>query len=369
MVKQWLTTGSLWMMGGLLTASAGIAHADIKYVAETRMGTGDAAAKPMMVITTAIMKGAQRTETATSFGPMSMTTVELKLCDKQQSIKLNSALKIYTVTPFEQKPSTTATNTPEAAAGDNGGQRGTGKMIMTSSVKDLGEETIADVKTEHYLITMRMQSSGCAGNGDTSFKEEIWVGPDLTTELNCDVAQVDPAVMSHVRASNCKMSFEYHGDTDAYRKIMSGIIMRMKMYMGDTDKPSMVQEVSSLSRAKLEDSLFAVPADYKQVSEKEFQDAQSRAMMQAMMEQAKKGAGNNGAGGDNGAGNNQGGGDQGNGANNGNGGNDNNGGNKAEGDQGNKGNDGNNGDNGNNGQQEEPKKKKKRKLPFGLPKF
>lgn len=368
MSKQWLMTNSLWMMGGLLMASAGIAQADIKYVTETRMGAagGDAAAKPMMVITNAIMKGAQRTETVQSFGPMNMSTVELKLCDKQQSIKLNSALKIYTVTPFEQKPSTTATNTTEAAAADNGGQRGTGKMIMTSSVKDLGQETVADVKTAHYLITMRMQSSGCAGNGDTNIKEEIWVGPDLTTELNCDIAPVDPAVMSRIRSGNCKMSFEYHGDTDAYRKVMSGIIMRMKMYMGDTDKPTMVQEVTSLSRAKLEDSLFAVPADYKQVSEKEFQEAQSRAMMQAMMEQTKKAAGNNGAGGDNG---NQGDagkdGDGANNGNNGNGGNDNNG-NKADGD---KGNDGNNGDNGNNGQQEEPKKKKKRKLPFGIPKF
>jgi hypothetical protein len=208
-----------------------------------------------------------------------------------QTIRLEPRLKLYTITTDEQGNATAGASQTAGAAQPGAAKANTGKVVVTSNVQDLGEEEIAGHKARHYMISMRMQSSGCAGDADHSTKMEIWTS-DIPDAVPCNNAGPDYSAMMGTARPACKMSFEQKGDVAALAKAYRGLIMRMKMYNGD--KVTMTQEVTMVSRAKLTDDPFAVPADYKQVSEQEFQQAQSRAMMEAMMEQAKAGAGNEG---------------------------------------------------------------------------
>jgi hypothetical protein len=66
----------------------------------------------------------------------------------------------------------------------------------------------------------------------------------------------------------------------------------MKMYDQAGTKEVMTQEMTALSEAKLDDTMFTVPAGFKQVSTKEYDDARQQAMMKGM--QASMGLGNAG---------------------------------------------------------------------------
>jgi hypothetical protein len=58
----------------------------------------------------------------------------------------------------------------------------------------------------------------------------------------------------------------------------------MKMLDPKTNKPSMTQEVTMLTRAKQDDNLFAIPAGYREVKAEEFQKLKSQAMIQKMLQ-------------------------------------------------------------------------------------
>lgn len=280
---QQLSAGVL-VAGGLLMQMMSV-QADLKHTRETRMGQ-DPKAAPMQAITTYVRKNARREEMRQSYGPVQMNSVTLTLCEKKQSIRLDPKLKIYTVAslddngmPIPDAPATPAPRDTDPA--------GTGKVVMTTSVKDLGEETIAGFKTRHYMITNQIQMSGCVGDTNTNTKMEIWVA-DIREPMACETGDGDVSKAYSSMKPNCKVTFEQKGDKDAYSKAFNGMIVRMKMYNGD--KVMMIQDTTSLSQAKIEDdSLFTVPADYKKVSDDEFQKAQSKAMMDAMMSGAQQG--------------------------------------------------------------------------------
>src|SRR5207245_1884733 len=67
------------------------------------------------------------------------------------------------------------------------GPKGTGKMIITTDAQDLGEEEVAGVKTRHWMMSVRTQSSGCAGDADATIKMEVWTAPGITGAAPCPV--------------------------------------------------------------------------------------------------------------------------------------------------------------------------------------
>ena len=283
---------------GVLLMTAPAVRADIKYTQVMRMAedAGNKNQQPLNSTTKYVRQGAERMETTMQMGPVKMQNISIRLCEKKQTIKIEPRLKIYTIAedaPAKPAGATTAADKPTEAKTN---KSGTGKMIITTNVQDLGEEEIAGFKTRHYMLTMRMQSSGCAGDSDNTMKMEIWTA-DIRDAVPCEQTGVDYKSMLGTSAKpTCQIDFEQKGDVAAVTKAYTGLVMRMKMYNGD--KVSMIQEVSMLSQAKLTDDPFTIPAGYKQVSEEEFQKAQSQAMMQAIMEQAKNGQAGNGEDGD-----------------------------------------------------------------------
>lgn len=264
----------------MVSAMASGAHADIKYTQETRMNEEQNAQAPTSVMIRSVSPDAERTEMRSTYGKMQVNNVTIRLCAKNQEIQIDDALKIYAIKPLNE----TVTDKPDDAKSDakpdeKAGAK-TGKIISTYVVKDLGEEMVAGFKTRHYLTTTDLKFSGCVGNNEMESKVEIWVS-DIQDATPC-AAKFDPATAYAAMAKgDCKMSFEQKGDVDAYSKIYKGIILRQKIY--DGGKVLMTQEVTSLSQAKLDNTLFTIPADYKKVTPEEFQTAQSAAMMKAMM--------------------------------------------------------------------------------------
>jgi hypothetical protein len=269
---------------GVLAASP--SHADIKYTQVMKMADGT----PANSITKYVKQNAERTETNMKFGPVEMKTISIRLCEKNQSFKIDPRLKIYTLENSGSGAGETgaAQNGASAKPAGNTGAAGTGKMTVTSTVQDLGTGKVAGFETRHYMITSKMQSSGCAGNSSLDSKMEVWVA-DIRDAVPCQQNGPNYAEMAGGNSrSDCKIAFEQKGDTAAISKVYSGLVMRMKMYNGN--QVIATQEVSMLSQAKLDDEPFAVPADYKQVSEQEFQQAQQRAMMEAMTQQTQAAA-------------------------------------------------------------------------------
>jgi hypothetical protein len=267
-MKNWLVVLGVLGVGGM-------AHGDIKYATETTIA-GAPAGTPKTVTLRAVKPNFERSETTQKFGPMETKTVSLRECGKKQTIQLAPDLKIYAVIP------------DYGSEGDAGGGTGstpgankptTGKMVMTYAVKDLGEETILNFKTRHYMIETEMVSSGCAGNGTTKLKQEIWVS-DVRDANPCPNENSITSMSQAMSRRDCKIEVETKGDFEKYTEIYKGLVLRQIMYNGDA--PFMTIEVTMLSQAKLGDELFTIPADFKKVSPEEFQKAQSEAMVKAM---------------------------------------------------------------------------------------
>jgi hypothetical protein len=278
------------------------AQADVKYTESVKMDMGAAGGGMNNSTTTFIADGAQRIENVTQYGPVKMNDITVTVCAKKKTYKIDPDLKIYTATDITEGGHT-APARQGAAPATGGGKKGTGKISSTVNVKYLGEETLSNRKCRHYLIETAMKMEGCAGDGETHSKMEIWVTDYKLPVFDCGERPYETGMPQRMPHNNCDISFEQHGDTKAMADAYRGLIMRMKMYSPGQDGKDMVitREVTGLYDAKLPASTFEIPADYKLVSDQDFQKARSDAMMKGMMSGAGAAGGhdNNGDANDN----------------------------------------------------------------------
>jgi len=282
------------ILGGALCVPALFAvpvQADIKYTQVTSMpmgsGQGDKEAmQPLSTITTYVRQGEQRTDTTQQMGPAKLSETILNFCEKKKSVRMDPALKIYTTgsagTGSDAGDSATQTGKDPEAKETNTAKKGTGKLISTISLQDLGVETVAGYKARHYMITNRLQTSGCAGNSDFTTKQEIWMADVPMPEFSCGPSLVTTEVPGQASREDCVTTYEQKGDVQVYSNALKGIVVKMKMYDAKTNKVTMAQETTMVSLAKLEDGDFAIPAGFRQVSGEEYEKARQQAMMKAI---------------------------------------------------------------------------------------
>jgi hypothetical protein len=282
-------------LAGLLAAalSAPPARADLRYTTETKLGaaasTGnaeqDAAAAKMMptLRTTTFYKNMnERQETRMNMmGMYEANEVTLTLCDQQQTYSMDPALKIYTVAPIGGGTFQPPSQAPGKPAKTE--KTGEGKLITTFSVQDLGTEKLQNLDTRHSLVTVRTQTSGCLGAADATVKFEVWVAPKQITP--CPARYAPSRVVAG--PNGCSITYEVKGDTKGMEKAMGGMVVQQKFYIDD--KASMTQELRDYSEAALDAALFTVPADYKKVTQAEYDKAKAEAMRKAMMGGLKTG--------------------------------------------------------------------------------
>jgi hypothetical protein len=272
------------------------ARADVRYTTETQIGDKaaapdggdsgkkDAAPAPTIRTATFVKGKRERVETAMEMGPVKSNTVTLTICeaDKRQIITMDPDLKLYTVAPMDSGGASGegATAAPGETAKPSNEKEDTGRVVTTYDIKDMGMEKVGDINAHHYLLTLRIERSGCAGKGDSTMKMETWVAPGQLGGLSCPERAPSTTPQTRRNDKGCRITFETKGDSSLMQDVFKGMVVRQRMYSGD--KVAMTQEVKEISSAALEESLFAPPADYKQVPEKEYADAKRKALMAGM---------------------------------------------------------------------------------------
>jgi hypothetical protein len=262
------------------------AHADIKYTQATTMGD-DPKAAPMIHNAHFVAPGKERNETEITMGSYQYKEAVITLCQPKQTIHIDDALKIYAI----EDGFVSAPNTPPAPGKHQEPQEksGTGKIAINVKITDLQPEKVAGWDTKHYMVEMHLENSGCVGNGSSDMKMELWVA-DVKDAHGCKAPVDYGAIIGRPEGGKCKITFEMSGDYTRFADVWSGLIMRQKMYDKD-GKVTMVQEITSLSQAKLDDSIFVIPDGYTKLSIDDYNKQRQQAMMNAVM----GGAGNNAA--------------------------------------------------------------------------
>ena len=278
--KSWMLASCLLIAG----TSVG-ARADIKYTqVNSTPFSDDGTLKPMMTMTTFTRAGQQRVDSSVQIAGFKQLETNVTTCAKHQRVTWDAALKIYTVESLDKNGQVVQPAAPaDNHTSSQPAKHDTGKIVSTINVKALGTETVAGRLARHYLLNFDVQEYGCAGKDHIHTKQEIWIADVVIPAFDCG-SRLDVAALSHAQfKSDCDCAFEQKGDISALANAYKGVIVKMKMFDGDSTKVIMAQETTMISQAKLTDADFNVPDGFKLLSEKEYQQARSKAMMHAMM--------------------------------------------------------------------------------------
>jgi hypothetical protein len=233
------------------------ALADVKIKARQTMGG-------QTYENTTYIKG-KRQRTERDMGPIKM--VDLMQCDLKRSVQMNPAAKTYIINLFNQAVEDTnqMTQTTSAAKKD-GVVRAGGTVTMTVTYRDTGEtRKMFGYAARRIITTIETVSSpdSCAPN---SSKMEIdgWY-IDAAFVLDCQ-NDVYKGGYSSYQKQGCQDKYV----TKTVGSAKRGYPVYEKMTMFDqSGKETMtsVTEVIELSQATLDQALFEVPSDYREVSD------------------------------------------------------------------------------------------------------
>src|SRR5215203_3434602 len=239
------------LITGMISATT--AAADVKIKAKQTMGG-------QSYDNTTYIKGKRQRSEA-----MNGMSISLTQCDLRRGVTLNAQTKTYMVNPFaDAAVQTTAKTTP--VVDKNGVVQAGGHVTMTITTKDTGErKQMFGFTARHLIITMETVSSPDACNKtNTKMQTDGWY-IDAEFVLDCDYGNQGHGGYSG-KSGGCKDRYEMKTVGTPKR----GYPVYEKMTMFDEsgkETMSMVNEVVELSKATLEQALFEVPADYREVSD------------------------------------------------------------------------------------------------------
>jgi hypothetical protein len=202
----------------------------------------------------------QRTETMNGM----MTTITQ--CDFGRSLVLYPQTKTYMVNLFDdgsvakpERPTDTKSVKTQTTSG--------GVVTTTTTIKDTGErKQMFGYTARHLIITMETESSPDACNKTkTKMETDGWY-IDFANDFSCQVTPASSQNYKTQKPGGCMD--KYQMKTIGTAKRGYPVIEKMTMY-DEGGKPSttMLSEVLEISKAALEDSLFDVPADYREVKD------------------------------------------------------------------------------------------------------
>ncbi|PYS99012.1 MAG: hypothetical protein DMF63_13140 [Acidobacteria bacterium] len=237
------------LITGIITSTA--AMADVKIKSKQTM-SGQSYDN-----TTYIKGKRQRSES------MNGMMINLTQCDLRRGVQLNSQTKTYMVNAFNDG---TATANSTATTDKNGVVTAGGRVTTTVTTKDTGErKQMFGFTARHLIITMETVSSPDAcSKTNSKIQTDGWY-IDAEFVLDCDYGNQNYGSYAN-RTGGCKDKYEMKTIGTAKR----GYPVYEKMTMFDEsgkETMSMVNEVVELSKATLEQALFEVPADYREVQD------------------------------------------------------------------------------------------------------
>ncbi len=252
MLKQTILRTALSI--ACLLAATGIAGADTKI--KSRQNSGGQTYE-----NTSYIKG-KRQRTENSGGQM----ITIEQCDLRRNLQLMPAAKVYTVQPYDEASPSSNTTTghtthPQPSAVTKGGL-----ITSTVTLKDTGErKQMFGYTARHIITTMVMESSPDACS-QSNMRMEIdgWY-IDATFALDCDINR-QYTYRPPVKAGGCRDRYETK--TIGTAKKGFAVYEKMTMLAGNGAQSfSTTNEVVEISQATLDQSLFEVPADYRQVDD------------------------------------------------------------------------------------------------------
>ena len=235
----------------IVLASAATTFADVKIKIKQTAGGQNSE-------NTTYIKG-KRERAERNIGEMQM--VYLTQCDLKRSVQLNEATKTYLISLYNQQSEAGAT--ANASTGADGVVRAGGTITSTVTYKDLGEtRKMFGYNAKHILTKMEMVSSPDACS-PSNMKMEVdgWY-IDAAFALDCD-----QGVMGSY-GGNQKTGCQDKYQSKIVGNAKRGYPVYEKMTMFDEsgkETYSTVSEVLELSQATLDQALFEVPADYREV--------------------------------------------------------------------------------------------------------
>lgn len=223
--------------------------------ADVKIKTRQTASGQTYENTTYIKGKRQRTET------MNGMMVNLTQCDLKRAVQLNPQTKTYILNLFEQAAE--ANNQAVSTNSKDGVVRAGGTVTTTVTVKDTGEtKKMFGYMARHLIITMETVSSPDACTPLKSKMEMDGWYIDAAFYLDC--GQNYSGGYNYNQKEGCKDKYQTKQVGTAKR----GYPVYEKMTIFDENgQPSFstVNEVIELSNATLEDALFEIPKEYREV--------------------------------------------------------------------------------------------------------
>ena len=235
----------------LLTV-AGIAAADTKV--KTRQSSGGQTYE-----NTSYIKG-KRQRSEVSGGQM----VTIEQCDLRRNLQLMPAAKVYTINPYDDGTPSTA-NAGTTSTVQPGAVKKGGLVTSTVTTKDTGErKQMFGYTARHIITTMSMESSpdACSQN-NTKMEIDGWY-IDATFALDCD-SNRQYTYRPHATAGGCRDRYETK--TIGTAKKGFPVYEKMTMLGAGAQGFTTINEVVEISQATLDQSLFEIPPDYRQVDD------------------------------------------------------------------------------------------------------
>lgn len=190
--------------------------------------------------------------------------INITQCDLRRGIQINQAARTYMVNPFDTGSENAVRNggSVEKTSTTTKG----GVVTTTVTTKDTGErKQMFGYTARHLIITMETESSpdSCSKANSKMVTDGWYI--DFEPQFDCG------DVSSFSRASNYKQS----GCQDKYTMKTVGTAKRgypvyekMTMFDGTgKETTSFVNEVVELSKATLDQALFEVPENYREVTD------------------------------------------------------------------------------------------------------
>jgi hypothetical protein len=194
----------------------------------------------------------------------SMQQVTITQCDMRRDVRLMPSAKTYMIDPFgeavsQEKPSVTQTRTTTRT--ESGGT-----VTMTVTIKDTGErKQMFGYAARHLIITTETEPSAdsCLKNKSKMETDGWYI--DAEWNFACDRTNEYRNYQSQQKAG---CTDKYNFKTVGTAKRGYPVYEKMTMFdEGGKETYSFVNEVVEISKATLDQALFDVPADYREVKD------------------------------------------------------------------------------------------------------
>jgi hypothetical protein len=191
--------------------------------------------------------------------------VTIEQCDLRRNLQLMPAAKVYMINPYDDGTSSTA-NTSGTHTTQLGPVKKGGVVTSTVTTKDTGErKQMFGYTARHIITTMSMESSpdACSQN-NTKMEIDGWY-IDATFALDCDTNRQYTYRPRANAGGGCRDRYE----TKIIGTAKKGFPVYEKMTMLGMGAQSFttINEVVEISQATLDQSLFEIPPDYREVDD------------------------------------------------------------------------------------------------------